>query len=261
MKIIILENNNGNFKDSSAKFGIKDDSRGLWWSITANDIDNDGDDDYIIGNLGRNNKFKASIEHPFKVYANDFDNNGTNDVVLAKYYKDDYVPMRGKECSTQQMPYLSKKFKDYHSFASSTLLDILPKDKMNDAVVYEISNFESILLINDNNILKRVVLPIQAQVSPIKDALIEDFNRDGFKDIMVVGNHYGVEVETTRYDAGFGLLLLGDGKNNFAVTPIEKSGLHLSSDFRSLKIIKRKVKNDNLIIVTSNNDFLKVVSF
>ena len=132
---------------------------------------------------------------------------------------------------------------------------------MNDAVVYEISNFESILLINDNNILKRVVLPIQAQVSPIKDALIEDFNRDGFKDIMVVGNHYGVEVETTRYDAGFGLLLLGDGKNNFAVTPIEKSGLHLSSDFRSLKIIKRKVKKDNLIIVTSNNDFLKVVSF
>jgi hypothetical protein len=261
MKIIILENNKGNFKDSSAKFGIKDDSRGLWWSITANDIDNDGDDDYIIGNLGRNNKFKASIEHPFKVYANDFDNNGTNDVVLAKYYKDDYVPMRGKECSTQQMPYLSKKFKDYHSFASSTLLDILPKDKMNDAVVYEISNFESILLINDNNILKRVVLPIQAQVSPIKDALIEDFNRDGFKDIMVVGNHYGVEVETTRYDAGFGLLLLGDGKNNFAVTPIEKSGLHLSSDFRSLKIIKRKVKNDNLIIVTSNNDFLKVISF
>ncbi|MFQ3180719.1 MAG: hypothetical protein ACI9Z4_000304 [Polaribacter sp.] len=261
MKIIILENNNGNFKESSAKFGIKDDSRGLWWSITANDIDNDGDDDYIIGNLGRNNKFKASIDHPFKVYANDFDNNGTNDVVLAKYYKDDYVPMRGKECSTQQMPYLSKKYKDYHSFASSTLIDILPKDKLNNAVVYEVSNFESIVLINDNNILKRAVLPIQAQVSPIKDALIEDFNRDGFKDIMLVGNHYGVEVETTRYDAGSGVLLLGDGKNNFKVIPLENSGLNLSSDFRSLKIIKSKVNNDKLIIVTSNNDFLKVISF
>jgi hypothetical protein len=261
MKIIILENNNGNFKDSSAKFGIKEDSRGLWWSITANDIDNDGDDDYVIGNLGKNNNFKASKEHPFKVYANDFDNNGTNDVVLAKYYKGDYVPLRGKECSTQQMPYLSKKYRDYHSFASSTLIDILPKDKMNDAIVYEISNFESIVLINDDNILKRVVLPIQAQVSPIKDALVEDFNRDGFKDIMVVGNHYGVEIETTRYDAGAGLLLLGDGKNNFKATHLENNGLHLSSDFRSLKIIKRKVENDNLIIVTSNNDFLKVISF
>ena len=44
-------------------------------------------------------KFKASKEHPFKVYANDFDDNGTNDVVLSKFYKDDYVPMRGKECT------------------------------------------------------------------------------------------------------------------------------------------------------------------
>jgi hypothetical protein len=98
---------------------------------------------------------------------------------------------------------------------SSILIDILSKDKMNDAVVYEISNFESIVPINDSNILKRVVFPIQGQVNPIKDPLIKDANGDGFKDIMVVGNHYGVEVETTRYDAGFGLLLLGDGKNNF----------------------------------------------
>ena len=99
MKITIFENKNGIFEDNSKKFGISEDSRGLWWSITANDIDNDGDDDYILGNLGRNNKFKATKEHPFKVYANDFDNNGTNDVILAKYYKGDYVPMRGKECT------------------------------------------------------------------------------------------------------------------------------------------------------------------
>ena len=86
---------------------------------------------------------------------------------------------------------------------------------MNDAVVYEISNFESIVLINDNNILKRVVFPIEGQVSPIKDPLIKDSTGYGFKDIMAVGNHYGVEIETTRYDAGSGLSLLGDGENNF----------------------------------------------
>ncbi len=68
----------------------------------------------------------------------------TNDVVLAKYYKDGYVPLRGKECTTQQMPYVSEKFKDYHSFASSKLLDILPKDKVEEAVIYQIENFESI---------------------------------------------------------------------------------------------------------------------
>jgi hypothetical protein len=88
MKIMILENENIIFKDNSKKFAITNDSRGIWWSIIASDIDNDGDDDYVIDNLGFNNKFKASNEHPYKVYANDFDNNGTNDLVLAKCYKD-----------------------------------------------------------------------------------------------------------------------------------------------------------------------------
>jgi len=254
MEIKILENKKGIFKDNSKKFGIKDDSRGIWWSITANDIDNDGDDDYILGNLGRNNKFKATKEHPFKVYANDFDNNGTNDVILAKYYKGDYVPMRGKECTTQQMPYVSEKFKNYHSFATSTLIDILPKEKVKDAVVYEINNFESIILINEDGILKRQVLPIQAQVSPIKGSIVNDFNADGYKDILVIGNHYGVEVETTRYDAGFGSLLLGDGQNNFKFLPPTSSGLHIPKDSRSVHQIK--INKKNTLIITNNNDSL-----
>jgi hypothetical protein len=257
MKIIIFENKNGIFEDNSRKFGISDDSRGLWWSITANDIDNDGDDDYIIGNLGRNNKFKATKEHPFKIYANDFDNNGTNDVILAKFYKDDYVPMRGRECTSQQMPYVADKFKDYHSFASSKLMDILPKDKVKDAVVYEINNFESIILINEDGILKRQVLPIQAQVSPIKGSLVDDFNADGYKDILVIGNHYGVEIETTRYDAGFGSLLLGDGKNNFKFSPPTSSGLHIPKDSRSIHQIK--INKKNALLITNNNDSLVVL--
>jgi hypothetical protein len=254
MQIKVLENNHGIFKDSSQKFGIKEDSRGMWWSITANDIDNDGDDDYIIGNLGKNNKFNATKEHPFKVYANDFDNNGTNDVVLAKYYKDGYVPMRGKECTTQQMPYVAKKFKDYHSFASSKLIDILPENNLENAIIYEINNFESIILINEGGKLIRKPLPIQAQVSPIKASLVDDFNNDGFKDILLVGNHYGVEVETIRYDAGYGSLLLGDGENNFKIAAPNHSGVHIPFDSRSIQAIK--IKNKKALLITNNNDSL-----
>jgi len=227
-------------------------TRGMWWSITASDLDNDGDDDYIIGNLGKNNKFKASLEHPFKVYANDFDNNGTNDVVLAKFYKDDYVPLRGRECTSQQMPYVAKKFKDYHSFASSKLLDILPEDKLGDAVVYEITNFESIILINDNGKLTAKPLPIEVQISPIKSSIVNDFNGDGFKDILIVGNHYGVEVETVRYDAGYGALLLGDGQNDFNFVSPKESGFYTPHDGRSISEIKQN-GNNYLVVVTNNN--------
>ena len=66
-------------------------------------------------------------------------------------------------------------------------------------------------------------LPIQAQISPIKNSLVDDFNNDGFKDILLVGNHYGVEVETVRYDAGYGSLFLGDGKNNLDLYPHQKA--------------------------------------
>ncbi|MEH6537352.1 MAG: VCBS repeat-containing protein [Psychroserpens sp.] len=255
MEIKVLTNNEGAFEDESETYGLKD-TRGIWWSITAGDLDNDGDDDYVIGNLGKNNKFKATEEHPFKVYANDFDDNGTNDIVLAKFYKDDYVPLRGRECTSQQMPYVAEKFKDYDSFASSKLIDILPEDKVDGAVVYEIKNFESIILINENGKLVRKPLPIEAQISPIKSTLIFDINNDGHQDIITVGNHYGVEVETTRYDAGFGTVLLGDGKTNFNFVLPNKSGLYVPYDSRQL--IQLHVSNKDLILVTNNNKDLSI---
>ncbi|MBO6632010.1 MAG: VCBS repeat-containing protein [Psychroserpens sp.] len=255
MEIKVLENEAGSFSDASTNYGLED-TRGMWWSITASDLDGDGDEDYIVGNLGKNNKFKASEEHPFKVFANDFDNNGTNDIVLAKYYKDDYVPVRGRECTSQQMPYVAEKFKDYHSFASSKLIDILPEDKVDEAVIYEIKSFESIVLINDNGQLRRQILPIQAQISPLKSSIVTDVNKDGNMDIITVGNHYGVEVETTRYDAGFGTVLLGDGANNFKFLSPSKSGFYVPTDSRN--IMKIKQGDTDLIIVSNNNEKLSL---
>ncbi len=258
MRIVLLENRKGVFTDSSEKWGLED-TRGLWWSVTANDIDNDGDDDYIVGNLGRNNKFKASHEHPFKIYANDFDHNGTNDIVLANFYKDDYVPVRGRECTSQQMPFISKKFKDYNSFASANLADILPEQELNNAIAYEVSNFESIILINNGSRLVRKPLAVQAQVFPIKSSVIEDFDNDGNKDIMVVGNHYSTEVETVRYDSGIGSVLMGDGTNNYKPVPPFKNGFQVPYDSRSIALIKGKDKQ--YILITNNNDSPTIFSY
>jgi hypothetical protein len=126
---------------------------------------------------------------------------------------------------------------------------------MDAAVVYEISNFESIILVNDKGILKPQALPIEAQVSPVKDALVDDFNNDGFKDIIIVGNHYGVEVETVRYDARYGLLLLGDGKNNFKSCDSSYSGVHIPLDSRSIRPLNINNEKD-IIVITNNNDAL-----
>ena len=251
----ILINNGNIFEDKSYDYGLEG-LRGMWWSITASDLDGDGDDDYVLGNLGKNNKFKATEEHPFKVYANDFDNNGTNDVVLAKFYKDDYVPVRGRECTSQQMPYVAEKFEDYHSFASSKLFEILPKDKVDDAVIYEIKSFESIVLINEGHHFVRKPLPNAVQISPIKSSLVIDVNKDGIMDIMVAGNHYGVEVETTRYDAGYGAVLLGTSNGNYLVQSPKQSGFYVPFDSRHISQIT--INGQKTILVTNNNEKLKL---
>ena len=255
MEITLLLNEQGTFTDASSLYNLNN-TRGLWWSLTANDIDNDGDIDFVLGNLGKNNKFKASEEHPFKVYANDFDNNGTNDIVLAKFYKDDYVPVRGRECTSQQMPYIADKFKDFHSFASSKLMDILPEETIEDAVVYEIKSFESIILFNEDGNFVKKKLPIQSQISPIKSILIDDFNNDGIKDIVIAGNHYGVEVETTRYDAGFGAVLLGNENNNYDYIGPNKSGFYVPYDSRDIKMIN--LGDKEIVLVANNNDSISV---
>ncbi|NNC45558.1 MAG: hypothetical protein HKN99_06715, partial [Winogradskyella sp.] len=154
-------------------------------------------------------------------------------------------------CTSQQMPYVAEKFKDYNSFASSKLIDILPEDKIQDAVIYEIKSFESIILINESGQLNKKSLPNEVQISPIKSILVSDVNSDGFKDIITVGNHYGVEVETTRYDAGFGAVLLGDGKINFQVVPAIESGFYVPHDSRN---IQQLIINDKVFLLIANNN-------
>jgi hypothetical protein len=129
----------------------------------------------------------------------------------------------------------------------------LPEKKIEDAVIYEISNFKSIILINNDGNLEPQSLPIQAQVSPIKSSIVDDFNNDGFKDLLLVGNHYGVEVETVRYDAGYGSLFLGDGKNNFTFLSPTSSGVYIPKDSRFISSIKTTQKQKIYLTTTNNN--------
>ena len=66
-----------------------------------------------------------------------------------------------------------------------------------------------------------------------------------------------MEVETTRYDAGFGAVFLGGGKNNFKFLPPTCSGLHISKDSGSIHPIK--INKSNALFITNNNDSLVVL--
>lgn len=247
----------GFFKNNKGKFEYLTDTstelqeKGWWFSVTETDVNNDGLKDYVIGNVGLNIKFKTSAEKPFKIYATDFDNNGTNDVVLTKKYKQEYVPVRGRECSSQQMPFIKDKFKSYSEFANASLVDIYG-DKLEASYENEATEFKSILLFNKGNGgFEKRILPVAAQAFPILDIELHDINKDGFEDLILAGNIHEMEVETPRLDAISGIVLLSDTKKGYTDVPYYESGLYLEGNVKSIE--KIKTVDGWLLLNTTNN--------
>ena len=249
---IFMQTENGGFNKEIIKH-----SQGWYYEVKTADMDDDGDDDIVVGNLGLNYKYKATKDEPFEVYSYDFDENGSLDIVLSYYEHGVAFPVRGKSCSTQQIPFLKEKFPSFEEFGDSNLENIYGST-LNDAINFKAKTFASAYIENTGNgnfITKP--LPYMAQVSSINNILIKDYDLDGFKDLLVSGNLYVSEIETPRNDAGTGLLLKGNGKGNFIPVAINKSGFYAPKDAKDMKPIM--VGKKEIILIANNNDFIQAV--
>ncbi|MCP4975484.1 MAG: VCBS repeat-containing protein [Maribacter sp.] len=248
----LFSNQNGKSFEQKDLQGIND--KGWWFSINETDINNDGFKDYVVGNVGMNIKLKATREKPLKIYANDFDDNGINDVVLSKKYKGEYVPVRGRECSSQQMPFIKDKFGTYSEFANATLADIYG-DKLSKSYRNEANELNSILIMNDGNgNFEKKILPIQAQQFPIMNGVFLDLNNDGYEDCIIAGNIYETEVETTRLDAISGTVLISNGKDGYKALSNKETGLYLNDNVKDIGLIN--LGNSSILINSVNNNRL-----
>jgi len=232
-------------------------NEGWWFSATEGDFDGDGDMDYVLGNLGKNNKFQPSSKKPIYIYGKDFDNNGSFDVALSKINEGRLVPVRGKECSSEQNPYLLEKIGTYKEFASLEMKDIYGEDRLKDAYQLQAHTLETGYVENlGNGRFKMHTLPNQAQTGPTLATLARDVNNDGFMDIVGMGAIYDAEVETIRYDSNYGYVLLGDGTGNFENS--KDFAPHVNRDTKD--VISVRSNNKDLYIVASNNAPLTILS-
>lgn len=237
MPITIFQWRGSQYENVTSSFGL-DQTQGWWNTIEMADLDQDGDQDFILGNLGLNYKFKASAEKPFTVFADDFDQNGTNDIFLAKYNDDRMVPIRGKECSSQQLPILNKKFTTFKEFAKADIHQILD-GKTQKALHYEAREFRSIILENNAGKLTVKALPIEAQFSTVNGILIADLNGDNTQDLLIAGNRFEAEVETTRADSSPGALFLQNQETgNWIMRPIADSGFFVPYNVKEIQPIR-----------------------
>jgi hypothetical protein len=230
LPVTVFNNHKGFF----VKQAIETDAIIGWnQTIKGIDVDHDGDEDYLIGNYGKNNKFHPSQEKPLHIYANYFDDNESWDTALSKVSQGKLYPARGKECSTQQTPFLEEKITTYKDFANSTLADVYGQEKLDEAFHLQATNFHSYLMKNlGNGQFEIKDLPIEAQFGPTLDFELLDINSDDKLEIIGVGNVYDAEVETIRYDASRGFILTE------GLQPIQDSGFILNQEAKAVKKIK-----------------------
>jgi len=255
--IIAFINNNGKFEKRYLT-----DRKG-WWNFTLPcDIDNDGDIDFICGNLGLNNRLRASQEQPIRLYYYDFDENGKKDQVLTYYLKGKEIPFANKDELTKQMPALKKKFLYAEDFAKASLNEVFGKDKLNKAQVLSADYFSNSVLINNGNLqFSLKPLPWQAQLTTYRDAIVLGSDSVKLRDILLVGNFYDNNIQMGRYDADYGTTLLNNGSGNFTVELAKPQAL--KGQIRKIKRIKcfDALGQEGLeaFIIARNNDSASLI--
>lgn len=256
MPIKFLKNSGGKLDDVTVNTGVQNNF-GLWNSIVAGDFDNDGDVDYIVANLGENSFYKATEQHPLNIYAKDFDGNGSVDPVTTMYLKDEdgvlqEFPVHSPEDMKSQLPGLKKRFLSYKEFGHATFSDLFTDNDRKGMLHLKANYLQSSFLRNmGNGKFSLSPLPDEAQLAPIYGMVADDLNDDGNLDIVLVGNDYGTEVTSGRYDALNGLVMLGDGAGGFRPRTIARSGFLVEGDGKAL--VKLRTGVDGYLMAASQN--------
>jgi hypothetical protein len=257
MKIKILHNLPEGFLLKSDSLSDLKKSGGWWYALASDDVNKDGTLDLIGGNLGLNYKYKASKEEPFKVFSNDFDNNQTVDIVLSYPQKGTYYPLRGRECSSQQLPSLKKKFPSYNEFATASVYDVIGRDQAEYAYERNAHTFANAVYLNDGMTYKEIPFHNESQISSINSILLKDVNNDGYNDLIMGGNLYSAEVETPRNDASYGHILINNQDGTYSAISTERTAFFGEGEIRAIRSIRIKGK-ENTFLVAQNNGYLKL---
>jgi hypothetical protein len=264
MPVTFIKNNKGRFENTTASSGIND-KVGWWTSIQNGDFDNDGDVDYVVGNLGLNSFYKASEKYPVHIYAKDFDKDGNYDAIPTIYLatsqnelKKKEYPVHTRDDMTKQIIGFRSKFQNYNTYANTPFNKMFTGEELKGAQVLKANYFKnSYIRNNGKGKFELMPLPASTQYSCINGMIAEDFNEDGNLDLLLVGNDYSTEVSVGRYDGCNGILLKGDGRGEFSGLSILESGWFVPGNAKAL-VKLRGASGKTLVVASQNKGALKV---
>ncbi|WP_232622916.1 VCBS repeat-containing protein [Pareuzebyella sediminis] len=244
---ILINQGDSSFLDKTKDFGLEN-TEGLWNTVLVADLDKDGRNDILAGNVGLNFKWKASEERPVKMYLDDFDDNEQPDPIIFYDFFGNYVPFASKDKLVGQLPFLKKKFLSYSDFSKINSIEELTGKKESQILeIKKLSELRSMVYWNKEATFEPIPLPRSAQMSTIEDFYLDDDT------IVYIGNFLDFVNELGQNTGNSGGSLTLNKDMNLK----ETGRLNLPQGLNARRITKL---NDHQFLVLSNNDKSYIVS-
>lgn len=236
MPVMIFANRQDGFKEATAQYFDQPET-GLWFGLSLADVDGDGHEDIIAGNLGENTQLHASVKQPAELYFADFDKNGSVDPFLNFYIEGVSYPFVSRDELNEQIYPMRRKFSSYRNYSNATMKDIFSADELGQAGKLTATETKTSCFLYRNGKFVPTGLPVEAQFSVVSKILPADYDKDGKLDLLLLGNQCDNRLKLGSFDAGYGCLLKGDGKGNFTYVSQPASGLCVKGDVKSATVM------------------------
>lgn len=247
----VWRNTRGKFTEATQELGL--DSLQGWWSVVrATDVDADGDQDLMLGNVGVNCLFTPEPGKPLECYVADFDENGSLDPLVFRNVDGRLVPTRGRTTITAHMPTMTRTFTTYESYAKAGIDELITTEQRRSAVHLVAREFRSGVLRNSGGRFAFEPFPQIAQAAPIRDILPYDVDSDGDLDLIAVGNSRIADGDNIGFDAGMGLVMRNRGNGAYEPLLATESGFWVKREARRIVRIPRPGHTE-MIGVTTNS--------
>ena len=230
------------------------DKFGWWQTVAVADVNNDGKQDLLLGNIGENFYLCPKAESPAKLWMNDYDKNGDLDKIMTYTISGKDMPVFLKRDVQDQLPMLKKENLKHSEYANKTIQDLFSKDLIKSSIVKTFNYAPSCVAINEGNgkfTIKE--LPVMSQLCCINSIQPIDVNGDGFIDLVSGGNQFGFLPQFEKLDASFGDVLINNGKGDFTWQESKKTGLNLRGELRDIATIKNS--KGTYLLFLQNNEF------
>ncbi len=258
MPVSVFLNEQGQgFTRETDKMGLGN-SQGWWTTITATDLDDDGDMDFLLGNAGTNLQYHASQSEPMEYFVQDINGDQNPDPIMSYFINGVRYPLVAYEDMVGQMSTFRRKFPTYESYSEATIEQIVPQDPSGQSYHFQINELRSCWLENNGGAFEIHPMPQVAQQSMVNGIVVGDFDADGSEEILCVGNFFPYRVEWGPSDSFLGALLKFQDGHLVPYQP--QIPMNFPGDIRDATLIETSGSNRRLI-VTRNDGPAALYSF